>query len=239
MGSTSPLSPAVWGHSSAPAQLDSPNGSWNWNTLSSQLLIPCCHFVGTAKRLGPIKVGARTLLIFSSKALTEDGAEAELQQLLCGCKEWQRAHTNHAHSTDAVWAYKRSTVISSVSVLLLLTAAAVQFELPLKHRSLCIVYSITTRMAGSSHSGTSGKNELSSGWFCSTHTSLMLCSDVNDYMRCRSRRTRPRTAFCLEECSRCCAYQQCQIRAKSLLSWQVIESWWLQRTKTYFGPFLT
>lgn len=59
-------------------------------------------FVDTAKHLGPIKVGARILLILSSKALTEDGAEAELQQLLCACEEQQYAHTSHAHSTDAV-----------------------------------------------------------------------------------------------------------------------------------------
>lgn len=163
----------------------------------SSLAASC--FVGTAKRLGPVKVGARTLLILSSKALTEDGAEAELQQLLYACEEQQRAHTDHAHSTDTAWACKRSTVISSVSLLLLLTAAAVQLELPLKDTSLCVVYSITTRMAGSSRSSTPGKDEFSSGWFCSTHTLLVLCSDGNDYIRCRSRRTMPRTAFCLKE----------------------------------------
>lgn len=85
----------------------------------SSLAATC--FVGTAKCLGPVKVGARTLLILSSKAVAEDGAEAELQLLLCACEERQRAHTNRAHSTDTVWAYKRSTVISSMSLLLLLS----------------------------------------------------------------------------------------------------------------------
>lgn len=97
------------------------------------------------------------------KHLQEDEAKADLQQLLCPCKEWQRAHKNHARSTDAFWAqaYKRSTAISSVCHCCCSSQQQLcSLSFSLKHRSFCIIYSITIRMAWSFQPGTLGRKKL-------------------------------------------------------------------------------
>lgn len=109
-----PTATRMWGHPSFPAQLDSPNGRWTWNTSSCQLLIPHCHLLVTA--CDPSKWELGLFWSLPAKHLQEDETEAELQQLLCPSKEQQCAHKNRACSTDTSWAqaYKRSTAISSV-----------------------------------------------------------------------------------------------------------------------------
>ena len=117
-----------------------------------------------------------------------------------------------------------------------------------QHGSSGTAGSIPTRTAWSSQPCTLGKNTLCSVGFsmysslCAASRGLaLLCWDGNDHIRRRTRWTRTRTTFCLEESSvggvMNATNNVRSVYAHPLWSWRVSESWSFRRNESLLRSF--